>query len=101
MSNNSSLRSSQLQNAKVPNGYHGAGSSINNDNFYELQFSIDQTHAFSSALSAKNSGNPYVEVKIPAIDGTSATYQLHCHCNYYSVISISQVNGSIAVSQNL
>jgi len=73
------------------------------ENFYELNFSLDQAHAFSSALSAKNSGNPMIEVWCPAqsASGTAYTAKLYVHCNYYSVISISQVNGSIAVSQNL
>ena len=89
---------------QVGSHWNAANSNAGMDNIiYTLPFTLNDSMAFSGALSARNCGNPFVRVRVREVtDGDSnQTYTVRMHCEFYSIISISQTDGRILKSQNI
>ena len=71
------------------------------ENYYELKFNVNQSNAFSSALSARSVGQPELKVKIYGSTRNSNTYKCFVECEHISLLSISSTDGKIQKSQNL
>ncbi|MAB40041.1 MAG: hypothetical protein CL525_13240 [Aequorivita sp.] len=71
------------------------------ENYYELKFNVNQSNAFSSALSARSVGQPELKVKIFANTNDSKNYKCFVECEHISLLSISSTDGKIQKSQNL
>lgn len=71
------------------------------ENFYELKFNVNQSNAFSSALSARSVGQPELKVKVFASTTDPCDYKCFVECEHISLLSISSTDGKIQKSQNL
>lgn len=83
-------------------GLSSAPSAFDEDeHFYELKFNQNESNAFSGAISARSTANPKLLVEVMASNNAAETYSCTVCCEHISLLSISQLDGRVNVSQNL